>query len=383
MNNNPLLSEDEVTACVALGNLSLPSRVLNLLLTTFASPLAAHSASDSQWEALPGLSGKQLVRRHDPVYAVHQRQVDWLFENGIEIALYGSSAYPAALAQIDDPPAMIFTWGEATCLKNPCVALVGSRKATSYGRAVAHDFSKSLTNQGVTVVSGGAIGIDTAAHTGAVDGAGLTVGVLGCGLDVDYPKQNNLLFQRIRERGVLISEYPPEAQPDAWRFPGRNRIISALSSIVVVVEAPLKSGALITAEFAVEHGKLVMAVPGNIDREGSAGCNEQIKAGATMVTSVDEIFDQLGLHRSAPVQQKLSLRDDEMHTAKPRRAPLPTHLSELDTAILEVVADKPIHLDQIAILTAQPVQTVGIALMMLELQGHVMRLPGNLYVRRE
>jgi DNA processing protein len=210
--------------------------------------------------------------------------------------------YPALLAAIHDPPPAIFLRGEAepAVLAGPCVAVVGARSCSAYGRSVARMLGRELAGAGLVVVSGMARGVDGEAHRGALEAAGVTVAVLGCGVDRDYPAAHAELARRITERGLVISEYEPGIEPAPWRFPARNRIIAGLSEAVVVVEARERSGALITADFALEEGRDVFSVPGEITSALSAGTNALLRLGATPATSAGDILELFGVAPAEP-----------------------------------------------------------------------------------
>lgn len=205
---------------------------------------------------------------------------------GIYIVTMGDAEYPSRLRNIADPPVVLYFRGVLPDFgAMPAIAIVGTRKATAYGIRIARDFGKQIAEYGGLVVSGGAKGVDSMALQGALSGKGLTVAVLGCGVDITYPTNNRKLFDEIRMDGCLISEYPPGTKPEPWHFPARNRIISGISNGVVVIEAPIKSGALITAETAMEQGRDVYAVPANIDMPTCQGSNQLLNNGATAVFS--------------------------------------------------------------------------------------------------
>jgi DNA processing protein len=214
---------------------------------------------------------------------------------GVRTACPGDEEYPAMLLDLPDPPACLFLRGSSTVRWPPAVAMVGARVCTPYGREVAASLAGSLAAAGLVVVSGAARGIDTAAHRGALDGGGRTAAVLGSGIDVPYPRGNRGLLEEIAGRGVIISEYPPGSPAVPRRFPARNRIVAALSAGVVVVEGAEGSGSLITAEFAEDLGREVMAVPGPVNGPLSAAPNQLIRDGASLVTSAGDVFDSLGM----------------------------------------------------------------------------------------
>ncbi len=215
--------------------------------------------------------------------------------NAIYEIRHGEKDYPPLLSHICRPPEVLYATGDAAILKKRCVAVVGARRATSYGKWVSYQIGKRLAECGLVTVSGMAWGCDTEAHRGALDAGGATVAVLGCGVDICYPAANVSLRRRIAEQGLLLSEYEPETPPRPYRFPQRNRIISGISEAVVVAEAGISSGSLITAECAAEQGRMIFAVPGNISSPCSLGCNKLIQDGAEAVAVVDDILFSLGV----------------------------------------------------------------------------------------
>jgi DNA processing protein len=227
--------------------------------------------------------------------------------------------YPPLLAELHDPPPRLFVRGDAAVLSEPGVAVVGARSCSAYGAQVARALARELAAAGLVVVSGLARGVDGEAHRGALEGGGRTVAVLGCGIDRDYPRSHGELARRIVTSGAVVSEYPPGVEPAPWRFPARNRIIAGLSLATVVVEARERSGALITADFALELGRDVFAVPGEITSGLSAGTNDLLRQGAAPLTAVRDVLDAVGLEveptaRSASVSDAarslLALLDD-------------------------------------------------------------------------
>jgi DNA processing protein len=216
------------------------------------------------------------------------------------------ACFPALLGAIHDPPPELYLRGSAgaSLLDGPAVAVVGARSCSSYGRAVARSLARELAAAGVVVVSGMARGIDGEAHRGALDARGVTLAVLGCGVDRDYPAAHAELARRICERGLVLSEYEPGVEPAPWRFPARNRIIAGLARATVVVEARERSGALITADFALEEGREVLAVPGEITSALSAGTNALLRLGATPVTCAGDVRESLGIEATPPAMAR-------------------------------------------------------------------------------
>ena len=222
--------------------------------------------------------------------------------------------YPKKLKVIRNKPKKIYYIGDLSILDKKCVSVVGSRTANAYGRSVAENLSAKLAMRGVTVVSGMAKGIDTCAHKGTLKAGGKTAAVLGCGLDICYPPENKVLMKEIAEKGLLLSEYGPGTRAERYNFPNRNRIISGLSDITVVVQARNRSGSLITAELAAEQGREVMAVPGNIDSQYNLGTNKLIKEGATPLIGESGIFGALGIDHidEEEAKEKLSATEFEI-----------------------------------------------------------------------
>jgi DNA processing protein len=238
----------------------------------------------------------------------------------VNVLRRGEPAYPPLLAQLHDPPARIYLRGDAApdVLVRPAVAVVGARSCSAYGAEVARTLGRELAAAGVVVVSGLARGIDGEAHRGALEGGGPTVAVLGCGIDRDYPRSHADLARRVAQTGLIVSEYPPGIEPAPWRFPARNRVIAGLCLATVVVEARERSGALITADFALELGRDVFAVPGEITAARSAGTNNLLRQGAAPLLAVDDVLGAIGVERAptapAPVSSEaedlLRLLDD-------------------------------------------------------------------------
>ena len=386
-----------------LANVSLAPRLLATLLAHFDNdPRRIFAATDAELDPVPGFQARHLVRLRDPLTLPTERQIAWIEKQGVWLALRGHPEYPETLEELPDAPPILFVRGTLLPADGRSIGIVGSRHATPYGRATAERMGRELAEQNVAVVSGGAIGIDASAHRGALSGGGRTLAFLGCGLDVDYPRDNRHLFEQIIEQGAMISENPLGAQPEAWRFPARNRLISAMSLAVLVIEAPRKSGALITAGFAAEQGRPVLAIPGNIDRPSSEGCNDLLKEGATLVTETVDILRAVNLLPiAAPTAQQgvLDLRERRPELERSARAEampertavvaapsvdisaLLKSLSPVKRQLMEVLDQTPQYLDQLAQRTGISATEAGIEMIFLELEGLVRRLPGNTYIR--
>jgi DNA processing protein len=277
--------------------------------------------------------------------------------------------YPLRLTQVADPPPVLFVRGRLLPTDTQAVALVGTRRATAYGHAVAERLSRELSAAGVTVVSGLAKGVDTTAHRAAVQAGGRTIAVLGNGLDQVYPPDNTNLARQIVESdaGAVISEFAPGVPPDAVNFPRRNRVISGLSAATVIVEAGERSGALITADFALEQGREVFAVPGSIFSPMSIGPNELIKQGATPITSATDILNVLSPQSSALSPETLA-----------RDVP---ELSPQEMAVWQVLGGEPRHVDELARTLGAGAAEISAALTMLELHGLARQVGSMLYTR--
>lgn len=289
---------------------------------------------------------------------------------GISIVTYLDEIYPVMLKHIHDPPPVLYQMGPIDFQKLVSVAVVGSRRPTPYGLTVAEDIGRGLAGRGFNVVSGLARGIDTAAHRGALDCDGTTTAVYGSGLDIIYPRENRSLVERILKRGACLSEFPISTQPERLTFPRRNRIISGLSLATVVVEAGEKSGALITAEFALEQGREVFAVPGPISSRNSAGCHRLIKEGAHLFDSIDDLVAELApFIESNPPMKTVDSGSEQ------------ACLSEEESAVLSFFKGEPLFLDELINYSGLPPQKAASLILSLELKGRVRQFPGKRYVR--
>ena len=282
---------------------------------------------------------------------------------GIEIITYSDPRYPALLKQIADPPPLLYLKGEAELLNTPSIAIVGARRASFYGLKIATKLATNLAELGITVVSGLARGIDAAGHKGALQAGGNTIAVLGCGLDIVYPSENQKFYAKIEKEGVLISEFPLGTPPLSQNFPVRNRLISGLSLGVVVVEAALKSGSLITARLALEQGREVFAVPGPISNFYSKGTHALIKQGAKLVENVMDIVEELNLSVSKETSEYFNIKLDPF--------------SERVLSLLHT----PKNLEEIALSLNENVVELSSILTLLEVQGLVKQLPGKQYIK--
>ncbi|MDR2844960.1 MAG: DNA-processing protein DprA [Puniceicoccales bacterium] len=285
-------------------------------------------------------------------------------------------AYPALLREIYDPPLGLYAtsgykWGDR------CIGIVGSRRVTAYGKSMAHALAHELAASGWCVVSGLARGIDTAAHQGALAAGGATVAVLGCGLDIVYPPENLELYRQIAATGAVVSEFFLGRQADRQTFPMRNRLISGMSRAIVVVESDVVGGSMITARFAAEQNRTVCAVPGRADQPLSRGCHALIRDGATLVTCVDEILEELGEAPTAPTQTELNLTAS---ATAPAASSVPSGLGALETKILQCLSGGlTLGVDTLAEQTQTPVPSLIGTLLMMELNRLVVKTPDGRY----
>jgi DNA processing protein len=280
-----------------------------------------------------------------------------LAAGGVRFVARGCADYPSLLRGLHDPPPVLFLRGaaEVALLQAAGVAIVGARACSAYGKQVARMLGRELAAAGLVVLSGLARGVDGEAHRGALDAGGSTMALLGCGIDRDYPAAHAELAGRIRETGLVVSEYAPGVEPAPWRFPARNRIIAGLAAATVVVEARERSGALITADFALEAGREVFAVPGEITSSLSAGTNALLRLGATPLTKAEDVLESLGI------------------AAKPSAA---LELDEVPARVLEALAGEPAGVDQLVHATGLDAAAVAAALAELELAGAVAEAEG-------
>jgi DNA processing protein len=303
-----------------------------------------------------------------PDHAAIDADLAWLESSGAALVPCTSPEYPQQLSHIHRAPPVLYVLGDVDALSSTQLAIVGARSASANGLDTARDFSGHLARIGLTITSGLALGVDGAAHEAALDAAGITIAVCACGLDRVYPRRHQKLAARIRERGALVSEFPPRTDPRAQHFPQRNRIISGLSIGTLVVEAALTSGSLITARHALEQGREVFAVPGSIHNPLARGCHMLIRNGATLVESADELLAELPnfLH-----QQILA------KTARP--AETARGLDKDYEMLLDALGFEPASIDVLVARTGLPGESITSMLLILELQGRVAPHPGGRY----
>lgn len=348
------------------------NKVAGIGAVRMAALLALCGSAEAAWRAsiqelkAAGLDKRTLenllqARRDFNVGAVFEQ----IFKAGVQVLTLNDEDYPVNLRQIDTPPPLIYVRGTLQPNDSWAIGIVGTRRASPYGREVAHTLSRDLATNGITIVSGLALGIDTVAHKSSLATEGRTIAVLGSGVDQVYPPQNRGLAQAIIENGALISEYPLGTRPDASNFPPRNRVISGLSRGVVIVEAGERSGALITARFAADQGRDVFAVPGSILHPGSVGCNTLIQQGAIPLLTVNDILNQLNL--------------EQVRSQQAARAVIPADPQE--AGLLAHINQEPLHLDDLVRQSSLSAPQVAGLLTVMELKGLVRQVGSLSYVR--
>jgi DNA processing protein len=366
-----------------------------LIFDTLGSIQSVVEMTEPQARAFK-LSAASLQMIRKPDLNVIAQDLDWMQANACSLVSLSDPDYPALLARAGDAPAALFVRGDLARLSMPCIAMVGSRGATQGGLDFAKSLAGAFAASGLTVVSGLALGIDTAAHLGALIGPGSTAAVMATGMDVLYPKQNQALADRIlSEGGVVLTEMPPGTAPLPALFPQRNRIISGLSLGVVVVEASLQSGSLVTARFAGEQGREVFAVPGSIHNPMARGCHQLIRQGAKLIESAEDVLMELAPHLS-DASKSLSAnfaQAERTHArfgaparkptkipAAPKndRAPLAADSAEF----LELMGFDPISVDRLVDLSGASIAVISARLLELEMDDYVEKLAGARYQRR-
>jgi DNA processing protein len=332
------------------------------LVDHFGSPERVLSAGESELSAVEGIHPSVIASllRHD-YRQFAETECSSLLRTGARIVTFHSPDFPCLLQQIHDPPPFLYVKGQLKS-HEAAISIVGSRKASPYGLAVTAKLARELADSGIAIVSGMARGVDTAAHRGALAGGGRSIGVLGCGINVTYPAENRSLFAEMADKGALVSEFPLGTGPLAENFPRRNRIISGISTGVLVVEAARGSGSLITAQCALEQGRDVFAVPGNVSSPLSRGTNLLIKQGAKLVERIEDILEELPSRSASAATGSLSP---------------PPCFSPLEAQVYSCLSQTPLHIDEIAAKCALTAGDVSAILLRLELNGTIMQLPGK------
>lgn len=301
-----------------------------------------------------------------------EKTKEWLEDDANRVLPLSDSRYPRQLLEISDPPLMLYVKGRVELLTSPSIAIVGSRNATTQGCLDAKEFARFLSDTGLTIVSGLALGIDTAAHAGGLKGRGSTVAVIGTGADIVYPARNRELAHRIAGEGCIISEFPIGTGPLASNFPRRNRVISGLSGGILVVEAAARSGSLITAKTAIDQGRDVFAIPGSIHSPLSRGCHELIRQGAKLVESSQDILEELKHFSDIVVNQSSQERNTEEGADE---------FSDEQKVILAQMGYDPVDADTLSERCDMDAASLSVELLNLELSGNVESLPGGFFRR--
>jgi DNA processing protein len=375
MDEQNLTLDREQEAWLLLSQVNgIGSRYFQRLLAHFGLAETALQAPPSQLAEL-GIPRHTIEQLQQVDREAISPTLEWLAQPGHHVITLADTDYPSLLKQIDDPPPVLYLIGNGELLHHPQLAIVGSRNPTPTGLSNAKVFARSLAAAGLCITSGLAIGIDGAAHEGALTG-GKTLAVLGTGPDRIYPASHHDLAHRIAEQGLLISEFPPGVQARAENFPRRNRIISGLSLGALVVEAASKSGSLITARLAIEQGRDVFAIPGSIHNPQARGCHALIRQGAKLVESAQDIIEELGamlgslasgIDDATPPDQRLSRRLDD-----------PDYQT-----LLQALGYDPISIDELIARTGLNAEAVSSMLLLLELEGHVSSAAGGRYSRAD
>jgi DNA processing protein len=359
---------EEAEAWLALNGSKLSPGMQRLLVEGLGSARAVLAADEAQAAELPGVNPLHLrhldaARRRTDLGKLRELCV----EHGVHLLSFQDAEYPARLAEVPEgAPPLLFVQGELTRDDAMAVAMVGTRKATPYGLTTARRLAADLARRGFTIVSGMALGVDAEAHEGALEASGRTVAIMATGADITYPGSHQKLRARIAESGAVLTELAFGSTPTRYAFPARNRIIAGLSLGTIVVEADRDSGALITAEHALEQGREVFAVPGSIESPYSRGCHELIKEGAHLVETAEDVVAGLGLMlQSVPTREARPVAD----------------LSRDEQTVYDALGPQPLRVDQLVESTGLPTATLNATLMLLEIKGLARRFAGGAYLR--
>lgn len=335
------------------------------LLAAFGLPENIFAADRSSLRGVIGSAAADRLLDTDNSAAV-DKALEWSRQPGQWILTLADETYPKPLLELPDPPTLLYVRGQAGLLARPALAIVGSRNATPQGEANARAFAAALAAQGFAIASGMALGIDAAAHRGALEAGGATIAVIGTGADRIYPARNQQLAHDIAEKGAIVSEFPLGTPAAAANFPRRNRIISGLSRGILVVEAAIESGSLITARLAGEQGREVFAIPGSIHSPQSRGCHRLIRQGAKLVETAQDILEELGAVMSAPSSIDQNTQPTEGDDA---------------AGLLMLLGFDPVPFDELIVRAGLTPESLSVMLLQLELDGRISSLPGGRYQR--
>lgn len=358
---------EEAEAWLVLNSSGLAPERQRLLVDSLGSAHAVLAASEAELLDIPGLTGDQVSRLRAARGTVDLKRLrDLCLEQGVHLVSYRDEEYPDLLAQVPEAPPLLFVQGQLTRDDDLAVAVVGTRKATPYGLKIARRLAHDLARRGFTIVSGLALGIDGEAHEGALEAGGRSIAVMATGADITYPAEHRGLRERLAQSGAVITECPFGAGPSRYAFPTRNRIIAGLCRGIIVVEAPVKSGALITAQHAADQGREVFAVPGSIESPASRGCHLLLKEGAHLVEVAEDVVEGLGLLLTA------------VPTRPGRTRP---ELSGDEQCVYDALTPEPQRVDQLTERSGLDPARLNAALMLLEVKGLARRFAGGTYCR--
>jgi len=351
--------------------MTLTPRLIMQLLKSFSSVTEAWEASATQLQIIPGFERHitDFLKRRDSVKLNQELEAIEHFK--LKVITLEDDIYPNPLRAIKYPPPVLYAYGDYLEQDQWALGVVGTRRMSSYGRQITEKLSFGLAERNVTIVSGLALGVDTISHQSALKARGRTIAVLGSGFGNFYPAENKKLAQAVSESGVVFSEFPIHTEPARWTFPRRNRVISGLSRGVLVVEAPIKSGALITAKAALEQSREVFAVPGQVLHPNSRGCHHLIKNGAKLVEDVEDILEEW------PEFKNVSATKSQTQP----ETPLPESLTTLQRAILESLSFDPCHVNTVIETANASVGEVSSALIELQMLGLINEVEGKHYVK--
>lgn len=361
--------------CVCVG---LNRKKQLILLNKFKTIENIYNANLSLYREFDFLSPEELNLLSNKDLKNAENELKKISDFGAFVLTIDNADYPKVLKEIYDPPTLLYCKGKLVDMnKRLCISVVGTRKATAYGKSCAKNLSKALASQGVIIVSGLALGIDAFSHKGALEAGAPTVAVIGSGLDVPYPPANANLMKEIEQTGLVMSEYPLGSSPERFHFPERNRIISGVSQGIIVIEADLKSGSLITAKSATDQGREVFAVPGNINSVYSLGTNNLIKDGAKMALDANEIINDFKFNY--PDRVFCSINFDEALYSTKEEKPSFSEFSSNEEKIISVLKEGRANADIVCEKTGIAISSVNSALLILELKGEIIKSAGGYY----
>ncbi len=369
LNDSAIKDAIEATLLPGVGNLAQ-----NRIHKALPDISELFSKDDKSLAAL-GIPGEALPIIRSRGYRASASEIfDWGTREGCQFLVRGNPGYPPLLEETFDPPLVMYARGHLSVLQSPCIAIVGTRRPTIYGLQMAQGIASDLGSRNICVVSGLARGIDGAAHRGCLESGGNTIAVLGCGIDIVYPREHRQLTQNILEKGLLLSEFAPGTSPSPQNFPVRNRVISGLALGTLIVEASEYSGSLITARLAMEQNREVFALPGNLTSPQSFGPNYLIKQGAKLVQTWRDIVEEL----PAEIRNEIFINED----SKPSATPELELLSNEENTLLDLLRmDETLQFDKIFRMSKLSIPQLSDLLLHLEMSGWIRQLPGNLYVK--